>query len=78
MVDLEAAETFSADDVKTIRRLLENHHKYTASPVAKAILDDFEKELRWFVKVMPTDYRKVLEHKAEIDAKAELLGKRQN
>jgi len=78
MVDLEAASTFNGDDVATIKRLLENHQRYTGSPVAKAILDDFKNELRWFVKVMPTDYRRVLEHKAEIEAKAALLGKRQN
>jgi glutamate synthase domain-containing protein 2/glutamate synthase domain-containing protein 3 len=78
MVDLEYADSFNKADISTIRRLLENHLKYTSSPVAKAILDGFEKELRWFVKVMPTDYRRVLEHKAEIEAKAEMLGKRQN
>jgi glutamate synthase (NADPH/NADH) large chain len=77
MVDLEYADSFNKDDVATVRRLLENHLRYTDSPVAKAILDGFEKELRWFVKVMPTDYRRVLEHKAEIEAKAEMLGKRQ-
>jgi glutamate synthase domain-containing protein 3 len=44
--------------------------------VAKAILDDFEKELRWFVKVMPTDYRRVLEHKARSTPRRQ-LGKRQ-
>jgi glutamate synthase (NADPH) large chain len=78
MVELENASDFNSDDVATIRRLLQNHHRYTSSPVAKAILDDFEKELRWFVKVMPTDYRRVLKHKAEIEAKAEMLSKRQN
>ena len=51
------------DDRDTIRTLLENHVKYTGSPVAKAILDDFENEIRWFVKVMPTDYRRVLEER---------------
>jgi glutamate synthase domain-containing protein 3 len=74
MVELE---TINAEDAATIRRLLENHRRHTRSPVAAAILDDFEKELRWFVKVMPTDYRRVLEHKAEMDAKAAMLGKRQ-
>ena len=78
MVDLEGADAFDADDVATLRRLLENHHRYTGSTVAKAILDDFDKEVRWFVKVMPTDYRRVLRHKAEMEAKATLLGKRQN
>ena len=75
MVELERPE--KAEDVKTIRRLLENHRKYTGSPVAKAILDDFEEELKWFVKVMPTDYRRVLEHRVEVEEKARLLAQRQ-
>jgi hypothetical protein len=33
--------------------------------------------MRWFVKVMPTDYRRVLEHQAEIDARAKALSERQ-
>jgi glutamate synthase domain-containing protein 2/glutamate synthase domain-containing protein 1/glutamate synthase domain-containing protein 3 len=78
MVELEGHEKFNSDDVATIRRLLSNHRRYTGSPVAGAILDDFERELRWFVKVMPTDYRRVLEHKAEIEARAAMLGKKQN
>jgi glutamate synthase domain-containing protein 3 len=59
MVELEKADT--QEDKDTIRRLLENHHQFTDSPLAKAVLDDFDNELRWFVKVMPTDYRRVLE-----------------
>ena len=75
MVELEQPD--KPEDIATIRRLLENHHKYTGSTVAKAILDDWEKELRWFVKVMPTDYRRVLEHKAEVEEKAKQLAQRQ-
>jgi glutamate synthase domain-containing protein 2/glutamate synthase domain-containing protein 3 len=76
MVDID--EKPNDEDTATIKRLLENHAKYTGSTVAKAILDDFENEMKWFVKVMPTDYRRVLANKAEIEAKAALLGKRQN
>ena len=43
----------------------------------RVLLDDFEKELRWFVKVMPTDYRRVLEHQAEIEERARQLAERQ-
>jgi glutamate synthase domain-containing protein 2/glutamate synthase domain-containing protein 1/glutamate synthase domain-containing protein 3 len=75
MVELEPAD--KPDDHATIRRLLENHVKFTGSTKAKAILDDFEKEVRWFVKVMPTDYRRVLEHQAEIEARAKELAKAQ-
>jgi glutamate synthase domain-containing protein 3 len=75
MVELERPD--KPEDIETIRRLLENHVKYTDSPVAKAILDDFDNEIRWFVKVMPTDYRRVLEHMAEIEERAKKLGQRQ-
>jgi glutamate synthase domain-containing protein 2/glutamate synthase domain-containing protein 1/glutamate synthase domain-containing protein 3 len=61
IVELEKPDT--DEDKQTLRQLLENHHKFTDSPLAKAVLDDFEKELRWFVKVMPTDYRRVLEQR---------------
>ena len=75
MVSLERPD--KPEDEATIRRLLENHVQYTDSPVAKAILADWEKELGHFVKVMPNDYRRVLEHQAEIEAKARELAERQ-
>ncbi len=75
MVELEQPD--KPEDRETIKRLLENHYKYTGSTKAKAILDDWEKELRWFVKVMPTDYRRVLEHAAEMEERARQLGERQ-
>ncbi|HSV16269.1 MAG TPA: glutamate synthase large subunit, partial [Tepidisphaeraceae bacterium] len=75
MVSLEKPD--KPEDRQTIKQLLENHHKYTGSPRAKEILDDFEKEIRWFVKVMPNEYRNVLEHMAEIEERAKKLGQRQ-
>ncbi len=68
MVSLEKPD--QPEDRETIKRLLENHVKLTGSTVAKAILDDWENELRWFVKVMPNDYRRVLEQKAAQREKA--------
>jgi glutamate synthase domain-containing protein 3 len=76
MVSLERPD--KPDDVATIRRLLENHAKLTDSPVAKSILGDWDNELRYFVKVMPNDYRRVLEHQAEIEARAAALSQRQD
>ena len=75
MVELEHPD--KPEDIATIRRLLENHHKFTGSTVAKAILADFDEELKWFVKVMPTDYRRVLEHKTEVEERAKQLAQRQ-
>ena len=41
MVELETPD--KPEDRETIKRLLENHFKYTGSTKAKAILDDWEK-----------------------------------
>jgi glutamate synthase domain-containing protein 2/glutamate synthase domain-containing protein 1/glutamate synthase domain-containing protein 3 len=75
MCELERAD--KPQDIETLRRLLTNHYKFTGSTRAKAILDDWDNEIRWIVKVMPTDYRRVLEHQAEIDERARQLAGRQ-
>ncbi|HSU65587.1 MAG TPA: glutamate synthase large subunit [Tepidisphaeraceae bacterium] len=76
LVNLEPAD--QEEDLKTLRYLLENHVKFTGSPVAKGILDDWEKERQYFVKVMPKDYRRVIEHQAEMETRAAALSKRQS
>ena len=58
MVELERTDDEDADE---LRELLENHHRHTASDVAARILSDFDSELVRFVKVMPIDYRRVLQ-----------------
>ncbi len=52
-------------DRASLRLLLESHYTLTGSTKAKAILDDWVNELRWFVKVFPNDYRRVLKQRAE-------------
>jgi glutamate synthase domain-containing protein 3 len=74
MVSLEKPD--APDDAAAIKRMLENHAQLTDSPVAKAILADWEKELAYFVKVMPNDYRRVLDHQAEIEKRAQELAER--
>jgi len=59
MVDLESV--WNKADRKQLRSLIENHYKFTKSPRAKMLLDDWEARLPLFVKVMPIDYRKSLE-----------------
>ena len=54
-------------DSETIYTLLEKHVKYTESTVAKAILDHWDEELKKFIRVMPLEYKRVLE-KVEIEA----------
>jgi len=59
MVDVESV--WAPEDAKQLRTMIENHLRYTRSARAKMILDDWESRLPLFVKVMPVDYRKVLE-----------------
>ncbi|HWE02024.1 MAG TPA: glutamate synthase large subunit [Tepidisphaeraceae bacterium] len=75
MVSLEKAD--KPDDIATLRRLLESHVKLTGSPRAKEILGDWENALKRFVKVMPNDYRRVLDNLAEMERRAKLLSQRQ-
>jgi glutamate synthase (NADPH/NADH) large chain len=61
MVDLDAVE---ADDIISLKKLIQDHYQYTGSTVAKFVLDDFENQLRHFVKVFPKDYKRALNSKA--------------
>lgn len=60
MVELEALD---AEDLALLQHHIERHLEYTKSEIAKNILDNWELTSKHFVKVMPTDYRKVLEAK---------------
>ncbi|MFH1743839.1 MAG: glutamate synthase large subunit [bacterium] len=59
MVDLESVWTI--EDQTQLRAMIERHLKYTGSVRAEMILRNWESHLPLFVKVIPTDYRKVLE-----------------
>ena len=50
----------SGHDEERLSQLLTNHLKYTGSPRAKAILDDWASYRTRFVKVMPVEYRRAL------------------
>ena len=78
MVSLEDSGQFSDEDQATLRRLLENHARLTGSPIARNVLDNWESELRYFVKVMPNDYRRVLENQAEVERRAAMLAQGQS
>ncbi len=61
MVDLERIA--SDDDEETVKKLLKNHLRYTQSTVAQKILDRWNLNKEKFVRVMPKDYKRVLEAK---------------
>jgi len=64
METFELESLKSSDDINELRTLIEHHQKYTGSTVAENILNNWKTELARFVKVMPTDYKRVLEEMA--------------
>uniref|UniRef100_A0A1S7LR04 Glutamate synthase [NADPH] large chain n=1 Tax=Magnetococcus massalia (strain MO-1) TaxID=451514 RepID=A0A1S7LR04_MAGMO len=59
MVGLEEVE--SVDDQAKLKGMIEKHVKYTQSTVGKSILDSWYDSLGKFIKVMPHEYKRVLE-----------------
>ena len=49
------------EDKKTLRQMIESHVEHTGSVRGKTILGNWESHYPLFVKVMPIDYKKVLE-----------------
>jgi glutamate synthase (NADPH/NADH) large chain len=58
MVELEACDL---EDKNEIFSMIQRHFEYTGSTVARFVLDDFNNQLKNFVKVFPTDYKKALQ-----------------
>ncbi|MGR9105623.1 MAG: glutamate synthase large subunit [Gammaproteobacteria bacterium] len=58
---VELMRDMSRNDEQRLRKLIEKHLHYTGSSRARKILDNWNRYLPKFVKVMPVDYRKALE-----------------
>jgi glutamate synthase (NADPH/NADH) large chain len=63
MVALEKFE--EPEDIERVRDLLIQHAGYTKSPVAARLLNDWDWAISKFIKVMPVDYRRVLDQQRE-------------
>ena len=61
LVDLEPLA--AAEDISEARTLIRKHLRYTGSTVASSVLDNWQRTQSRFVKVMPRDYRRVLEER---------------
>ena len=69
MVELEKVE--DTEDIANLKELIEEHSQRTGSKVASKLLDNWSGSLSQFVKVMPTDYKRVLLERKK--AKKELV-----
>jgi len=69
MVELVPVE--DPHEVALLRGLIEDHHHYTGSELAARILVDYNRILPRFVKVYPTDYKRVMEEKKKEEEEAQ-------
>jgi glutamate synthase (NADPH) large chain len=59
MVELSLVDEVS--EIKELTDIIRKHHSYTGSKKAKMILDDLNRYIPMFIKVVPYDYKKVLQ-----------------
>ena len=58
---VELSEVGDHDDLLELQRLVNNHYLHTRSELAESILVNWEENLPKFIKVIPLEYKKVLE-----------------
>ena len=63
----QEAKTPTAGDIEEVQTMIQRHLDYTQSAVAQRIMADWETAQPKFVKVMPTDYKRVLESLEEVE-----------
>ena len=69
---VELGKVTDPKEIAQLRGLIEDHRHFTGSAVADRVLKNFNRMLSYFVRVIPLDYKRVLEENAarEIEEKA--------
>jgi len=62
MVDIFGLENQEAAEIEQVRKMIELHKLYTGSKKANEIIKNWQTNLKYFVKVLPKDYARVLFH----------------
>lgn len=60
MEALDIESIWQAEDIKKLRQLLEKHIRHTDSALAKFILNNWQTQVSFFLKVTPLEYKKAL------------------
>jgi glutamate synthase (NADPH) large chain len=72
MVELSLVEELS--EISELTGLIERHYMFTKSRKAKMILDDIDKYIPMFIKVIPYDYKRVLQEQKLEELKKKIAG----
>ena len=65
---VELEPLVEAADIEEVHTLVNKHAELTGSTIAKALLKDWKSNIQKFVKVMPTDFKRVLLEQAKENA----------
>ncbi|MCB0143441.1 MAG: hypothetical protein KDE50_26330, partial [Caldilineaceae bacterium] len=65
---VEAERLTDLNEIAELQAIIQRHLEYTGSTVAQGVLENWDELLPHFVKVMPTDYKRMLEAFAEVEA----------
>ena len=68
-LNLEAVNTLPTEDQQQLHDIIKSHHRYTGSPLAKKILQNWQSEVACFTRVFPEEYRQAL---LRIDAEKQI------
>ena len=60
-LEMVGLEKLSSEDTVEVERLIRQHFRYTQSRLAKEFLDNFNLRINKFIKVMPIEYKRILE-----------------
>jgi glutamate synthase (NADPH) large chain len=69
-MEMVMLDTLDEEDEQLLKTMVTNHAEFTGSDVARNIIKNWDAAFRQFVKVMPMDYKAVLEKKKAEQQKA--------
>ena len=72
MVELSLVD--ESGDIKELTNLITAHYNYTGSAKAKMILDDINHYLNMFIKIIPYDYKRVMQEQKLEELKQKIAG----
>jgi glutamate synthase domain-containing protein 3 len=72
---VELESLVEPEDIEEVHTLVSKHAELTGSTVAKSLLADWKKSIARFVKVMPTDFKRVMLEQKKERAAAPALAK---
>ena len=64
-MEMIGLEDLTDTDIDHVQSLIQNHVKYTGSPLGTDLLKNWKTTQKHFIKVMPTDYKAALERMAQ-------------